>query len=280
MTYKSKSLTLYYTSGTSDKEYQVWVEQDSTGTGYDVYGLNGRRGAARTRQVKATGVALGVAERHFNDLVDAKAKKGYTSAWSGTPFAGVSSSAAVIVPGTRTVVLKPALWNTTAGDADFEEYLENAEFVVQEAVSGIRVLAHVDGQGDVCCVVPGGRIAPMLPPSLCKELAQHLSGFFLDAFYDPASGRFAISDGCRDAPALALARREPFMSRYQRIEAALRSAASAYVELLPLFDDEEKYPAVVAFEQSSRQSVLLRRKQGAYGAQDNADDAYTVVHCF
>lgn len=279
MTYKSKSLTLYYTRGSSDKEYQVWIEQDSTGCGYDVYGLNGRRYRATTKQVKAEGVSIRAAERLFDELVDAKQKKGYTTVLSGVPFSGVSLSAAVIVAAPRTVALAPALWRDTADEDDFDAFLEDEAFVVQEVVAGVRVLLHIDSTGDVCCTAPGSSTVPALPAPLMRELSQNLAGFFLDALYAADSGRLAISDCCRDAPDVTTACREPFSARYQRIKGCLDKVPCAHIELLPLFEDEEKYPAVVAFEQSSRQRVLLRRKQGAYGLQDPEGD-YTVVHHF
>jgi hypothetical protein len=126
---------LFYTHGSSDKEYRVVLSEEATG--YIVYGLNGRRGAARTRQSKtASPVSLASADAVFETVFAEKAHKGYTTLVSGAPHAG-----ATLPPRSTTMRSANAPWVWTSGalpadEARFEALLAGTGFVLQWAALG------------------------------------------------------------------------------------------------------------------------------------------------
>lgn len=81
------SVFLFYTSGSSDKTYQVQIEP----SGVDRYVVNfqyGRRGGTLKYGTKTESpVNLYAAQRIFDDLVESKKAKGYTEDLSGRPYA-------------------------------------------------------------------------------------------------------------------------------------------------------------------------------------------------
>ena len=81
------SVFLFYTSGSSDKVYQVQIEP----SGADRYVVNfqyGRRGGTLKYGTKTSSpVSLYTAQRVFDELVDSKKAKGYTEDPSGRPYA-------------------------------------------------------------------------------------------------------------------------------------------------------------------------------------------------
>lgn len=86
---KSQRLILFYTDSRSDKEYQIHMERLASGN-YTVYGLNGRRGRATTKQVKLASGSLSDAYSKFEEVKEEKRRKGYTTDLSGTPHGAIS----------------------------------------------------------------------------------------------------------------------------------------------------------------------------------------------
>lgn len=83
-----KSVTLYFTQGSSDKAYQVNLTE--TEGGYNVSCANAKRGQALNHKVKnKEPLTIEKAEKVFESTIKSKAKKGYTTDLSGTPFSGV-----------------------------------------------------------------------------------------------------------------------------------------------------------------------------------------------
>lgn len=82
-----KSIALFCTEGSSDKEYHVSIEQ--VDAGYLVNTLHGRRGSALRPGTKTkTPVDLAKAEKTYATLVKSKMSKGYTEATSGARYVG------------------------------------------------------------------------------------------------------------------------------------------------------------------------------------------------
>lgn len=82
-----KRVNLFFTQGSSDKEYQVSLYQDEKG--YYVETANGRRGKPLRPLLKTPeAVALDAAEKIYEKAIKAKTSKGYTECESGDAFVG------------------------------------------------------------------------------------------------------------------------------------------------------------------------------------------------
>ena len=78
-----ETTTLYFTSGSSDKEYRVELVED--GAGWTVVAYNGRRGKANTRRPQMdVPASFQAAKAVFDAVVAKKTKEGYVRDASGT----------------------------------------------------------------------------------------------------------------------------------------------------------------------------------------------------
>lgn len=70
-----ESIHLYFREGSSDKVYDVRLEQD--GDDFSVHFSYGRRGSNKTEGYKVQGVSEEAARKEYDKLVQSKTKKGY-----------------------------------------------------------------------------------------------------------------------------------------------------------------------------------------------------------
>ena len=78
---RSDSQTLYFRAGSSDKEYNLWIEAWADGR-YSCHASWGRRGSDRSSQQtadKSGGVSLARAQSVLRELVGEKVAKGYSA---------------------------------------------------------------------------------------------------------------------------------------------------------------------------------------------------------
>lgn len=84
---EEKSIALFFTQGSSDKEYRVQLTQEADG--WHVYAQNGRRGKALKSAEKSTGgMDYAAAEKLYDKTVKSKTSKGYTEDQTGVAFSG------------------------------------------------------------------------------------------------------------------------------------------------------------------------------------------------
>ena len=87
-----KSIALYCTEGSSDKEYHVSIEEADGG--YVVNYANGRRGSTLRNGTKTNSpINLNEAQKIYDKLVKSKVKGGYTEAESGARYVGTDLEA-------------------------------------------------------------------------------------------------------------------------------------------------------------------------------------------
>lgn len=277
MSYQKKSLQLFYTKGTTDKEYVVVIEADPSGRGYQVFGLNGRRGRATTRQAKTSApVALGTAEALFQSLVDAKEKKGYTSALSGMPFGGINLGAAVVTgtapaPAAPPPALQPCTWLGTTGAPEVEMLLEDPRYVAQELVRGTRVFAYQDH----CIVVDGG--APFrLPDAVVQELNALLWDFHVDGIFDADRNTLHLLDGYQDA-SLRFETRQELLGRAL---SAHPSLTPLHLAVVPVYREEEKQQLAWLVQDKGQEALLLRNLDSGYEPGMPARESAAVFRAF
>ncbi|KWT98476.1 MULTISPECIES: hypothetical protein [unclassified Variovorax] len=284
MSYSSKVLKLYFSKGTSDKEYHIVIE--AMAGGYRVYGLNGRRGNATTLQTKASGpVSLRAAEAAFHAVVEEKRKKQYTTDWSGRPGAGIDFSAAIIsgtapasvVSPVMTAMeaehLVPAPWLGSGPDIDEALLSGESGTSAQLLPAGERLMALATVGNPLVVSADDGKPG-FLPKDVLDELEAALPQYVLDGCY--AAGTFVICDGysLKDT---AAGQGAPFADRIRSIEAGLRrrKLAPSHVMLQQVFFDSD-IPQGVYMLAKPGSDVLVRRNHLPYqrAAATNAAEAY------
>jgi bifunctional non-homologous end joining protein LigD len=79
-------IVLYFTEGSSDKEYRAQLNGNAGILNWEVTFQYGRRGGANAGGYKIRGAEEGKARRAFESLIRQKVGKGYTLHMSGTPY--------------------------------------------------------------------------------------------------------------------------------------------------------------------------------------------------
>lgn len=138
-----ESVQLFYQEGSSDKEYNVYLEQEGVDklTSQPLYVVNftyGRRGNATQSGTKTlAAVPLEKARDTYQKLVKEKQSKGYVANGTGIPFSGIDTVG-------RVTGLVPQLLNPV-DEAELERLLDEPTWIVQEKVDGVRIMVRVEG---------------------------------------------------------------------------------------------------------------------------------------
>lgn len=136
-----KSVALFFRDGTSDKEYNVTLEE--SGGGYVVNFSYGRRGNATSTGTKTNSpVSLPEAEKIYDKLVTEKMGKGYKPDGDANLLSVAGNSDA-----TQTGLL-PQLLNPITED-EAEVYIRDDRYMAQEKLDGKRIMATSDREGVV-----------------------------------------------------------------------------------------------------------------------------------
>jgi len=133
-----KSITLYCTEGSSDKEYQASIiEADG---GYVVNFAYGRRGSALKTGTKTNSpVTIEKAEKVYDSLVKSKTAKGYTEAESGARYVGTDLEE-------RDSGLSPML-PSPISPAELEALIADDGWAFQEKHDGENRILVIDTEG-------------------------------------------------------------------------------------------------------------------------------------
>jgi bifunctional non-homologous end joining protein LigD len=163
------SASLYFQSGSSDKEYHVYLEQ--SGEGYVVHFAFRRRGSTLQTGAKTLQpVTLERAKSIFDKLVAAKAAKGYTPGPSGTPYQETKNEA-------RVTGILPQLLNPV-DEVEAVILLADDRFWAQEKFDGRRVLIRKK-DGEVTGINRNGLCIP-LPAPVAQAVAAVDTDFVMD----------------------------------------------------------------------------------------------------
>ena len=132
----SKSITLYFREGSSDKVYQAGIEPK--GTGFVVNFAFGRRGSTlQTGTKTAEPVDYQTAVKVYDKLVKEKMAKGYTPGEEGTPYQGTGREAAA-------TGIFPQLLNAVDQN-QAQQLVRDDDWWMQEKFDGKRILIRKDG---------------------------------------------------------------------------------------------------------------------------------------
>ena len=156
----TESIKLYYREGTSDKVYQVSLEQESAG--WVVNFAYGRRGSAMNPGTKTKSpIAYSQAKSIYDRLVAEKQGKGYTPGENGVPFQAT-------VREERSTGITPQLLNPIESN-EVSVFILNRRFVLQEKFDGRRTLIRLLN-GNVEGINRNGLVVA-LPESIAQAVA-------------------------------------------------------------------------------------------------------------
>jgi predicted DNA-binding WGR domain protein len=285
----TKHIILYYTKGTSDKEYQIHMQPD--GTGYTVYGLYGRRGRASTKDVKVTGVTQSSAEVAFSNVLDEKRKKGYTTDISGSPHAGIGaatvSGTAPTKPAAPTAPpVPPAQFIVphalSAGELD--GYLDDDDWILQPLPSNPRLLVHRPAGGKLTVINEEGvnlaGLSAFFPAAVEAAVNKHFKQAVLEGYLDPTTSSFVVVDGYTQDNTKGEAAR-PLEERLRYLSKAIKGFKSKEMEMCLWYENGDKGEACAVLQDMGRAGVMLRRAMASYVEGPQArDDATVLKHEF
>jgi len=156
-----QSVALFFRDGSSDKEYNVILEE--TAVGYVVNFRFGKRGNANTTGTKTKiPVSLEAAQKIYNQLVTEKQRGGYTPNGEASPFSSVTDK--------ESTGLFPQLL-TPIEELDMERYITDDRYLAQEKLDGKRIIA----QSEIGGVTTSNRKS--LKCGVPKEIEQGVSVF-------------------------------------------------------------------------------------------------------
>lgn len=151
--------SLYYSEGSSDKEYHAEIVAIPGGNVVNF--RYGRRGSTLTTGTKTTApVDLAQARKIFDKLIKEKTTKGYTQLESGTPFQGMEKA-------NQKTDFIPQLLNPVTEEAAMH-LIVNHDWAAQQKMDGERRAAHAEN-GSVIGINRKGLIVP-LPQAIADEL--------------------------------------------------------------------------------------------------------------
>lgn len=166
--------TLYYQEGSSDKVYQIQIEEASDGL-YHVNAFYGRRGATLQQAPKtASGpVPLAKAESIYNKEIRGKQAKGYTPNESGAVYVSTSNE-------DRVTGLRPQLLNFIDEDRA-RELLDHPSWLMQEKKDGVRIMGRVEETHTEKVTLSNRKgLSVAAPTTVLREVAKFPTGTVVD----------------------------------------------------------------------------------------------------
>ena len=245
---QSKSITLYYREGSSDKVYMASVEP--RGAGFVVSFAFGRRGTTLQAGTKtASPVDYQAALKVYDKLVQGKMAKGYTPGEDGTPYQGTEREA--VATG-----IFPQLLNSI----DEEQALKLVEddgWWMQEKFDGKRVLIRKDGT-EVIGINRKG-LAVALPEPVVEQ-AMRLGGrqWLMDGE--------AVGDACFVFDLLELdgvdQRQQPYHIRFEALGGIVTGDVIRVAETVATTD--EKRSMLERLRRLNREGAVFKRHTAPY----------------
>lgn len=256
-----KSVALFFRAGTSDKEYNVFLESQN-----DKYVVNftyGRRGNANGSGTKTpVPVALAEAEKVFDKLVAKQLAQGYVANGDGVPFSGIDTAG-------KMTGLIPMLLVPITIDA-VEQYINDDDWMMQEKLDGKRIMVRVAD----CQVTASNRrgLAVGIPSEIEREL-QQMGNCVLDG--ELIGAQYWVFDFL-EAQSIDL-RGYSCLNRFWKLETILKEHSFRCIQLVRsaenTVDKQELFAAM-----QHKEGVVLKRKDSAY-VPGRLPCAYTQLKC-
>ncbi len=267
-----KQVTLYYTAGSSDKVYSLWLER-SNGDWKVKYGYGRRGRSLRVQDKTPQALPYAEAERIYTEMLNAQLKQGYTTDVSGQPFApsqldgGTAPNYQPPSVGARAVDFFPMLLTPIP---DAEPYLDDPDWVMQPKIDGERrfLIVRADGRK----VLGGNRrgLAVPLPESIVKAAQLLTHDTLLDG--EIVGENYVAFDLLRlEGQDL---RAHPYGTRLEMLGRVLEADTRTGISLIHSYftGSSARRGSFRAWQQNGREGVVFKRLEAPY-AEGRSDDA-------
>ncbi len=243
-----KSVSLYYTEGTSDKEYHADLKPSDGG--FVVNFRYGRRGSSLTTGTKtATPVEYAAALKIFDKLVLSKTSKGYIPGEAGTPYQYTDKDTANKVSG-----LLPQLLNVI-DEAEARRMSADAGWCMQQKFDGRRMMLRKTG-GTVEAINKLGGVVGV-SASIVSAAQLIAEDFVIDGE--------VIGDTLHVFDILSMGGADLRGKAYSERYAALGSiSGSAFTIVESWTDHAEKSERLTALKDSGAEGVVFKRLSAPY----------------
>lgn len=248
MTNANDSISLYFTEGSSNKEYHAQLTAE--GDGYVVNFQYGRRGSALKSGTKtASPVPYEKACAVYDKLVAEKVSKGYSTGEAGTAFQGS------VLEATFTGVL-PQLLNSV-DEVTALRLLSDDNYVMQEKYDGHRRMSQ--RKDDTVLGINKKGLQVALPVSLADSLMTLPAQTIPDG---EQIGETLYLFDLLEADGVSL-RDESYLARYEKLSALAGSLPNVVVA--PLYvTTEEKRAAFERIRAARKEGVVFKLKSAPY----------------
>ncbi|WP_171019827.1 RNA ligase family protein [Hydrogenophaga sp. 2FB] len=257
---QEKSIFLFMTEGSSDKEYHVHLR--TQGDGWVVQAANGPRGRVGKTSLRThSPVDYAAACDVYDSLVKAKKKKGYTEAESGIRFTNYEGTAA---PSGHVQQLPTPVDRAGAGRMIFDD-----RFGMQEKANGER--CSIEVRNGVARGINKLGLYRNLPENIAEEMGGFQNAFFDGEIVGNTYYAFDLLDYVGDD-----LRGKPFAERYEALaNDALESlfmVPHSCVKLLQCsFTTVAKSEKLKSIEETNAEGVVFKDVTAPYagGRSDN-----------
>jgi len=244
----TKSASLYFKNGSSDKEYHANIE--ASGDGFVVNFRYGRRGASLTTGTKTQApVAYDKAVAIFDKLIKEKSSKGYTEGVEGTPYLHSDKEVSGLLPQLLNVI----------DDKEASGLIENSSWCLQEKYDGRRMMLRKVGL-TVEAINKLGLIVGLSAP--IAEAALAMSGDFTldgEVIGDRLYAFDILSVGGEELGA------KSYRDRYAALTALLGS--DGVIVAVPCWTDAtDKAAQVSELKARNAEGVVFKHLDAAYSA--------------
>lgn len=248
---QSKSITLYFREGSSDKVYQATVQPK--GAGFVVNFAFGRRGTTlQTGTKTAKPVDYQAAVKAYDKLVREKMAKGYTPGEDGTPYQGTEREAAA-------TGIFPQLLNPIDQE-QAEKLIADDDWWMQEKFDGKRILIRRDG-AQVTGINRKGLAVALPQPISEQALALGGQQWLLDG---EAIGDIYVAFDLLEKANTDL-RKAPYINRLTKLSRMLESSGKDPIRLVQTAcTAAAKRELLAQFRRENREGVVFKRSTAPY----------------
>lgn len=248
---KPESLSLFYSEGTSNKEYHVHLLQKE-----DKWVVNfsyGRRGQALKADTKTKEpVEYAVAKKAYDKIVKEKTEKGYSTSETGGIFQQTASAE-------RFSGIVPQLLNSIT-EEQLEVYIKDPNYVMQQKYNGERRLLQKNEES-ISGINKKGLVV-LLPVSIEQSMQnQNSSTMVVDG---EIIGETVYVFDILEKDGLAI-KDKGFYERYKELKSSLKE--NDHLVIAPVAATEsEKRQLLEMIKNSKEEGIVIKEKSSKYVA--------------
>ena len=269
ITNEPKQTTLYYREGSSDKIYQVSLEQNSSPERSLVRFAFGRRGSTLQTGMKTpAAVDYTTALRTYNQLVASKLAKGYTPGQEGTPYQHTGYE-------DRSTGIYPQLLEPVDDTHALGHLLIDPLYCAQEKLDGKRLLLRK--KGSTVTGINRKGLVVAVPESMVKEALRLPGDFLLDGE--------AVGDVLHVFDVLESSgnnqRHQPYINRLAILrELVLMYGSTSVVPVYTTCQAREKTALYAKLRQQFKECIVLKLLTAPYTQGKTSGSAAQLKHKF